>query len=71
MFGVGGSPKYIGICSCDDIRYGNMARVKTTLSPGLVAMIQGWDAFCIIKDYDKIAKEEAEKEEGNGRYPTN
>lgn len=58
------SPKYVGDCSCEDLQYGNKPIIKTTLSPGLAAAMRGWNSYCIIKDYDELAKEEAAKEGG-------
>jgi len=62
MFALKESPKDMGSCSCEDFYHGNRPWVESNLSPGLTAMIQGWDAYCTIKDYDEIAKEEMTKE---------
>ena len=62
MFSLNKSPKNMGDCSCEYLRYGNIPRIKTTFSAGFAAAIMGWDGYCEIKDYDEIAKIEAEKE---------
>lgn len=63
MFGLQGPPKYNGDCSCQDLNRGNQPMLKTTLSGGLTAAIMGWSYYCIVKDYDELAKLEATEEE--------
>lgn len=61
IFNMGSPQRDLGACTCDFL-HGNRPQVKSIYSPGLTAAMQGWNAYCIIPDYDKLAKEEAEQE---------
>jgi hypothetical protein len=63
MFYINSTPEYTGECSCESLRHGNLPQVKRTISAGLVAAMQGWDYYCIVRDYDDVAKEEMDKTE--------
>lgn len=62
LFGIISGPTYQGDCTCKDLE-DNRGPFKTTLPPGLFAAMVGWDGYCIVKDYDMLAKEEVDKEE--------
>lgn len=66
MFNISNFPKNMGTCSCDDIHHGNRPKIKSIFPPALTAMMQGWDNYCLVKDYDDLAKEELIKETFDG-----